>query len=256
MQAILWLFLLFVHVKGFDKRDASKRALLVIDVQHDFLPGGSLAVPHGDEIIPVINAIRADKAFDITVFTQDWHPPSHVSFASSHPPLVPFSVLELDYTVKGELCQGPHISPNYSVPCKPTDVATRLNQTLWPDHCIQNSSGALIASNLSRSPIDPIVQKGYHIQIDSYSAFWDNGHVSSTTLQQLLYAMNVTQIFIVGLALDFCVFFTAMDGYASGYETFVVEDASRGISTEGVSVALATMQATGISVINSTMIPH
>jgi nicotinamidase/pyrazinamidase len=234
---------------------AQKRALLIIDVQSDFLPGGSLAVPDGQEIIPVINFIQANATFDVTVFTQDWHPPSHVSFASSHPPLSPFSLLELDYTSKGELCSGAHISPNYSVPCRASDIATRLNQTLWPDHCLQNSSGAEISANVTRSSKNPVVQKGYHIQIDSYSAFWDNGHVSTTSLQQLLISLEITQIFVVGLALDFCVFYTAMDGHAAGYETFVVQDASRGITPSGVDAALSAMKAAGIFIINSTSIP-
>jgi len=126
---------------------------------------------------------------------------------------------------------------------------------LWPDHCVQNSSGAVISPDLTRSPKNPVVQKGYHIQIDSYSAFWDNGHVSTTNLHELLQSLQITQIVVVGLALDFCVFFTAMDGHAAGYDTYVVEDASRGITPSGVDSALRAMRAAGISVINATSVP-
>jgi nicotinamidase/pyrazinamidase len=234
---------------------AQKRALLIIDVQHDFLPGGSLAVPSGEEVIPIINSIRKTSSFDLVVFTQDWHTPAHVSFASSHSGMQPFSIMELSYKADGSLCSGPNISPSYSVACATADIATRLNQTLWPDHCVQDSNGAQLHQSLLRTSKDLIVRKGYHVQIDSYSAFWDNGHVAATELHPLLQSYNITQIFVTGLALDFCVFATALDGPPSGYETFVVLDAARGISAEGMSKAVQELVEHNITVLNASAIP-
>ncbi|MDP2436111.1 MAG: nicotinamidase [archaeon] len=233
-----------------------RRALLVIDVQYDFLPGGALAVAGGDQVLPVIDWVRTKRQWDMVVFSQDWHPTSHVSFASSHGDLPVNSVMELSYTSAGDLCAGPNIMPSYSVPCVPSDVSMVLNQTLWPVHCLQNSPGAMLSKALLRLPSDPVVQKGYHVQIDSYSAFWDNGHMFPTALQGILQQANITEIFVAGLALDFCVFYTSMDGNALGYRTYVIQDASRGISPQGVDQALSQMRASGITIVNATQIPH
>ena len=260
MKNTLIYLLIFIGIVGSFSMGMSetiyRRALLVIDVQYDFLPGGSLAVAGGDEIIPIIDMIRIKNHWDLVVFSQDWHPPSHVSFASAHGDLPQFSTMTLDYTSNGDLCAGPNILPSYSVPCQPSNVSLVVNQTLWPDHCVWNTTGAEISRALIRKPSDPIVQKGYHIQIDSYSAFFDNGHVFPTTLQPLLQANNITEIYVVGLALDFCVFYTSMDGNALGYKTSVIQNACRGITQSGVDSAISQMQSAGIAIINSNQIPN
>ena len=185
------------------------RALLLIDVQYDFLPGGALAVPDGDAVIPAAN--RLQPAFDLVVATQDWHPRGHGSFASSHPGK---RVGEL-----GELAGLP--------------------QVMWPDHCVQGTRGAELAAELSQSRVEAIFRKGTDPGIDSYSAFFDNGHRKSTGLADYLRGKGVRELTMVGLATDYCVRFSALDARAQGFDVVVVEDACRGVELAAGDVARA-----------------
>lgn len=175
------------------------RALILVDVQRDFLPGGALEVPDGDAVVPVAN--RLAPRFPLVVATQDWHPAGHVSFASSHPGREPFDRIELD----------------------------GLDQTLWPDHCVQGSPGAGFADDLDMRPVEAIVRKGTDPGIDSYSGFFDNGHRKKTGLAEYLRGREVDAVYLVGLAADVCVAFTARDACALGFRTTVVRDGTRGI---------------------------
>ncbi|MDX1649953.1 MAG: bifunctional nicotinamidase/pyrazinamidase, partial [Myxococcota bacterium] len=165
------------------------KALLLVDIQRDFLPGGALAVPEGDAVVPVANRLAA--RFPLVVATQDWHPEGHVSFASSHPGHEPFDEIEVD----------------------------GLDQTLWPDHCVQGSRGAGFADDLDLRPVEAIVRKGMDPRIDSYSGFFDNGHRKETGLAGLLRGRGVDEVFLVGLAADVCVAFTARDACELGFGT-------------------------------------
>ena len=176
------------------------KVLIVVDIQNDFLPGGSLAVGQGDEVIPIINQLM-DK-FELVVATQDWHPAEHGSFASNHKGRKPGDQIEL----------------------------FGLNQILWPDHCIQNSSGAEFSRELNVSSIDKIIQKGTDMLIDSYSGFFDNGKKKDTGLDGYLKENKVETVFVVGLATDYCVKYTAMDAKELGYRTFIVPDATRAVN--------------------------
>jgi len=175
------------------------RALLLVDIQYDFLPGGALAVPRGDDVIPLAN--RLQPAFEIVVASQDWHPRGHGSFASSHPGR---RVGEM-----GELAGLP--------------------QVMWPDHCIQGTHGAELAAELSLQRVEAIFRKGTDPTIDSYSAFFDNGHRKSTGLGDYLRGMGVHEVTLVGLATDYCVRFSALDARAQGFQVVVVEDGCRGV---------------------------
>ncbi|MCB5177384.1 nicotinamidase [Microvirga lenta] len=177
--------------------------LIVTDVQYDFLPGGALAVPDGDAVIAPIN--RLAQAFRHVLPTQDWHPPGHTSFASSHPGRTPFEVIELDY--------GP--------------------QVLWPDHCIQATPGAEISRDLHIPHAQLVIRKGYDPKIDSYSGFIEADRKTSTGLAGYLKERGFRRVFCTGLALDFCVHWTALDAKAAGFDTYVIEDASRAIDTNG-----------------------
>lgn len=179
------------------------RALLVVDIQNDFCPGGALPVTGGDAIIPVINALS--RRFEHILLTQDWHPVDHASFASSHEGKKPFDTIRLDY---GE-------------------------QILWPDHCVQGTKGAEFHADLHVDKAELVLRKGYHREIDSYSAFYENDHRTPTGLTGYLKDRNIDTLFIAGLATDFCVHWSAIDGKRHGFEVFVIEDASRGINTEG-----------------------
>ena len=171
-------------------------ALLLIDVQPDFMPGGRLAVTGGDEILPTINALA--HRFDHVILTQDWHPPQHISFASTHGKQ-PFETMTAPY---GE-------------------------QTLWPDHCLQHSSGAALHPALDIPHAELILRKGFRRQIDSYSAFLENDHTTPTGLAGYLRERGLKRLFLAGLAYDFCVRFSAVDGKQLGFETIVLEDACR-----------------------------
>ena len=193
------------------KRYGADCALLVVDVQNSFCPGGELAVPGGDEVVPLINHLSL--LFENVVLTQDWHPAGHVSFASSHPGMQPFQSLDLPY--------GP--------------------QTLWPDHCVAGSRGAGFHPELEAEHARLIVRKGIHAKVDSYSAFVEADRAATTGLAGYLNALEVKKVWLAGLATDFCVAWSAIDARAAGFETFVVEDACRAIDIDG-SLADAWMK--------------
>ena len=199
--------------------------LLVTDVQNDFCPGGALAVPRGDEIIPPIN--RLARRFPHIVLVQDWHPKGHVSFASSHPGKRPYDTIGLAY--------GP--------------------QTLWPDHCIQGSVGAAFHPDLDIPFAELILRKGFHKNIDSYSAFYENDRKTPTGLGGYLRERGLHRIFFVGLATDYCVRFSALDARREGFEATVVESACRAIDLEGsLRAALDEMHASGVGFVTHEMI--
>lgn len=200
-----------------------RTALLVIDVQNDFIPGGQLAVPEGDLIVPLIN--RLAEHFKQVVIAQDWHPAGHTSFASSHPGRQPYDVIQLPY---GE-------------------------QTLWPDHCIQGSHGAEFHSGLDLPHAQLIIRKGCNPDIDSYSAFLEADRVTTTGLAGYLKERGIDTVYMVGLALDFCVMFSALDARAAGFNAFVVLDACRAIDFNGsLATAIERMQVAGVGLIQST----
>jgi len=201
------------------------KALLLIDVQPDFMPGGALPVPNGDAIIPLLNALQPQ--FDLVVATQDWHPAGHRSFASTHPGHAVFT--EIDW-------QG-------------------LPQMLWPDHCVQQTPGAILHPDLDTRRVEAIFRKGTDPDIDSYSGFFDNGHRRSTGLAAYLRGRCVQQVYVAGLAADYCVYFTAKDALAEGFEVFVIEDATRAISGEGFAKAQADLLARGGHVVHSSAVP-
>jgi nicotinamidase/pyrazinamidase len=179
------------------------RALLVIDVQNDFCPGGALAVPGGDEVVAVINGLMPH--YDAVIFTQDWHPPGHASFASSHPGKAPFEMVELSY--------GP--------------------QVLWPDHCVQGTRGAEFHPDLDTRPAQAIIRKGFRPKVDSYSAFFENDHATPTGLEGYLRSRGIDEVHLSGLATDFCVGFSALDAVRCGFPATVIEDACRAIDLDG-----------------------
>ena len=200
--------------------DAS--ALLVIDVQNCFLPGGSLAVKDGDQVVPVIN--RLAKGFANIVMTQDWHTAGHISFASSHAGKKPFETVDLAYG----------------------------KQVLWPDHCVQGTDGASLSKDLSIPQAELIIRKGYHKDVDSYSAFTEADGKTTTGLAAWLKARKLQRLFIAGLATDFCVAWTAMDARKAGFEAYVIEDACRAIDTQGsLAKAWADMAKAGVKRIQS-----
>ena len=192
-------------------------ALLVVDVQNDFLPGGSLAVPNGDEVIAPIN--RLAKAFRTVVLTQDWHPAGHISFASSHAGRQPFERIQLPYGT----------------------------QILWPDHCVQGSDGGALYADLDIPHALLILRKGCNPLVDSYSAFIEADGASKTGLDGYLTARGIRSVYIAGLATDFCVAWSALDARELGFEACVIEDACRGIDTEGsLAAAWRDMETVGV----------
>lgn len=206
----------------FDPADP-RCALLVIDMQYDFLPGGALAVADGDAVLPVINRLGA--MFSRIIVTQDWHPAGHVSFASSHAGRAPFESIVLPY--------GP--------------------QTLWPDHCVQGSAGARLHDDLDLPHAQLILRKGCNAGIDSYSAFLEADRTTTTGLAGYLKERGIDTVFVVGLALDFCVAWSAQDARAVGFDTYVIEDACRAIDMNGsLGAAWENMQAAGVHRIQST----
>ncbi|MFD2647874.1 bifunctional nicotinamidase/pyrazinamidase [Devosia albogilva] len=191
--------------------------LVVVDMQYDFLPEGSLAVAGGDEIVPLINQLA--KRFRNVVLTQDWHPADHISFASQHEGKAPFEMVELPY--------GP--------------------QVLWPDHCVQGTRGAEITADLNIPHAQLIIRKGYNRQIDSYSGFEEADRETTTGLAGYLNERDLGRLFVVGLALDFCVAWTAVDGAAAGFDVTVIEDAARAIDSNGsLERALADLDTAGV----------
>ncbi len=193
-------------------------ALLVIDVQNDFCPGGALAVAGGDEIVVGINAIMGE--FDAVILTQDWHPAGHSSFASVHADKAPYDMLEMPY--------GP--------------------QVLWPDHCIQGTDGAAFHPLLETDHADLIIRKGYNPAIDSYSAFFENDHETPTGLEGYLRTRGITEVTLVGLALDFCVNYSAVDAAQLGFKTHVRTNLCRAIDLNGsLNEAKNTMSGAGVT---------
>ena len=201
---------------------AERDALLVVDLQNDFCPGGALAVPGGDEIVPPAN--RLLRAAPLALLTQDWHPPDHVSFASQHPGRSPFETITVSY---GE-------------------------QTLWPDHCVQGSPGAAFHPDLDVRPAVAVVRKGHRRDIDSYSAFFDNDRRTPTGLGGLLRELGVRRVVLCGLAFDYCVAWSALDARRLGFEAAVVEDACRAIDLEGSAErARRELQAAGVALLRT-----
>jgi nicotinamidase/pyrazinamidase len=191
--------------------------LLVVDVQNDFCPGGALAVEGGDEVVSVIN--RLGRGFPHVLMTQDWHPKEHKSFASSHPGRQPFETIEMPYGA----------------------------QTLWPDHCVQGTAGADFHPELDLPKTELIVRKGFRPEIDSYSAFFENDHTTRTGLAGYLRDRQLRRLFVVGLATDYCVHYSAVDACKEGFETIVIEDACRAIDLEGsLAAAMRNMQEAGV----------
>ncbi|HET6450499.1 MAG TPA: bifunctional nicotinamidase/pyrazinamidase [Spirochaetia bacterium] len=194
------------------------RALLVVDVQNDFCPGGSLAVEAGDEVVPVIN--RVLPAFPLVVATQDWHPPDHVSFASSHPGRQPLDRIDVD----------------------------GMAQVLWPDHCVQGTRGAELHPRLDVTRVGLLLRKGMRRGLDSYSAFFENDHRTDTGLRHYLKGLGVREVVVCGLATDYCVFSSAMDARRLGFQVSLLADACRGVNFPDGSVAqaVAAMEKAGV----------
>jgi nicotinamidase/pyrazinamidase len=196
-------------------------ALIIIDMQNDFMPGGALAVAGGDEIIPMVNELQ--KSFSLVVATQDWHPQHHKSFASSHPGKNVFDSIQLH----------------------------GLEQVLWPDHCIQGTEGAEFHRNVNLNKVEAIFRKGTDPDIDSYSGFYDNGHKKSTGVAGYLRERKVKKVYICGLASDYCVFYTARDSIKENFETYVIEDATRAINNDAFERAKDEILSTGGQIINT-----
>ena len=194
--------------------------LLVVDVQNDFCPGGALAVPNGDEVVPLINQIG--QRVNHVLMTQDWHPPGHQSFASSHPGKQPFETVALPYG----------------------------QQVLWPDHCVQGSEGAAFHRDLDLDKAELVIRKGFNREIDSYSAFYENDQTTPTGLTGYLRTRGFKRVFLTGLATDFCVNFSALDAAKEGFEALVVEDACRAIDLDGsLAAARSAMAEAGVKLI-------
>lgn len=197
-------------------------ALLLIDIQNDFLPGGSLAVTGGNAIIPVVNSIQ--HHFELVVATQDWHPHTHKSFASAHSGKNVFEQVEL----------------------------AGLPQVLWPDHCVQGTTGAELSPAVDWKSTEAIFRKGTNPEIDSYSGFYDNGHRKATGLSAYLKGHGVRTIYLAGLAADYCVYFTAKDALAEGFAVCLIEDATKAINEEGYQEARKDLLEKGGRIITSS----
>ncbi len=203
------------------------RALILIDIQNDFLPGGALAVREGDRVIPVANRIQAQ--FDRVIATQDWHPASHESFAANHNDRQVGEVIDLH----------------------------GLPQVLWPVHCVKGSSGAGLAPALETKHIDALFRKGTDPEIDSYSGFFDNGRRRETGLGEYLKEQGISQVYLMGLATDYCVRYSALDAVSLGFETWLISDGCRGVELQDgdIARALREMEAAGVRMIRSEEIP-
>ena len=204
-----------------DDRDA----LLVVDVQNDFCPGGALAVPHGNEVVPLIN--RLAECFAHVLLTQDWHPAEHQSFASSHPGRKPYETIDVAYG----------------------------QQILWPDHCVQGTPGAELCPELQIPHAELVLRKGFHREIDSYSAFYENDRRTRTGLAGYLQQRGLRRVFLAGLAFDFCVRYSAEDAHREGLDVVVIEDACRGIDVDGsMEATRQALAALGIHCISRAAI--
>lgn len=197
------------------------KTLLIIDVQNDFMPSGALPVPDGDKIVSIINGIQ--HQFDLIIGTQDWHPKNHISFASNHDGTSNFDVIKL------------HGQP----------------QTLWPNHCVQGTEGAEFHQDLNTENFEAIFRKGTDINIDSYSAFYDNGHIKSTGLASYLKEKGTTELFLCGLASDICVYFSIIDAFNEGFNCTFIEDASKALDTKGFEKLKTEMVTKGIKIVTS-----
>lgn len=197
------------------------KALILVDLQNDFCPGGALAVPEGDKVIPLANELQ--KQFDLVIATQDWHPRDHASFASNHPGKKIGEVIDLN----------------------------GLPQVLWPDHCVQNTRGAELVASLDKTKIARVFQKGTDRDIDSYSGFFDNGHRKATGLGDYLKSKGVTDVYVCGLATDYCVKFTALDAVQLGFKTHLYANASRGVNLKpgDVDRAVEEMKRAGVEIL-------
>ena len=198
------------------------KTLVIIDVQNDFIPGGALAVPGGDEIIDLINRLQIE--FDLVTATQDWHPEEHSSFAMSHPGKGEFEKIEV---------QG-------------------YEQVLWPVHCVQNTVGANFHPGLETSRIETIFRKGTHLHIDSYSGFYDNAHQKSTGLAGYLKEKGTTELYFCGLAAEYCVYYSLKDALAEGFNAILIEDATRALDNTNFELAKRDILTRGGKIISST----
>jgi len=200
-------------------RRGDREVLLIIDVQNDFCPGGALAVPRGDEIVPAVNRLAAE--FTHVILTQDWHPRGHASFASSHPGKQPFDAVDLSYGV----------------------------QILWPDHCVQGTQGAAFHPGLDVQHAELVLRKGFRSTIDSYSAFRENDRRTPTGLANYLRERGFERITVCGLATDFCVFYSAIDGREAGFAVDIATTACRGIDMDGsLALAMRSMSEAGVTI--------
>lgn len=198
------------------------KTLVIVDVQNDFIPGGSLEVPEGDRVVPVINRIM--PGFDLVVATQDWHPQEHMSFASNHANKKEFEKIQLD----------------------------GMDQVLWPDHCVQGTAGADFHSDLDMEPVAAIFRKGMDPGIDSYSGFYDNGHKKSTGLAGYLREKGAESLWFSGLAADICVYFTMKDALEEGFEVYLVKDATLPLEPETFEQQMEELRAEGVTIIESS----
>ena len=199
------------------------KALILVDLQNDFMPGGALAVREGDAVVPIAN--RLMPCFDLVVATQDWHPADHLSFASQHPESRAGDVTQLE----------------------------DLQQVLWPDHCVQATTGSELHRDLNISGIHRVIPKGTDRSIDSYSGFFDNGHKQGTGLAEYLKQHKVTEVYIMGLATDYCVKFTALDAISLGLTTYLIEDGCRGVELQAgdIESTLVELRWAGVRMTNS-----
>ena len=199
------------------------KALILVDIQNDFIPGGALPIPEGHQIVPIVNRIQ--PRFEFVVATRDWHPANHSSFAANHPGKKPGDVIDLN----------------------------GLRQILWPVHCVQNTRGAEFVPGLETHWVAKVFQKGTDPQIDSYSGFFDNGHRKATGLDEFLKQSRVTKVFIAGLATYYCVKFTALDAVNLGFKTHLIADACRGVNLQpnDVSSAIQEMERAGVQITTS-----
>ena len=198
------------------------KTLVIIDLQNDFIPGGSLAVPGGDEIVPVINELQ--QKFDLVIATQDWHPIDHSSFAENHSGKKEFETIDLN----------------------------GIDQILWPVHCVQKSDGAAFHSELNSEKIEAIFRKGTNKKIDSYSGFYDNAHLKSTGLSGYLKDKGVRTLYFCGLAAEYCVYFSVLDALKEGFEAILIEDATRAISLQDFEKSKKAILKAGGKIINSS----